>query len=491
MEDPTNLMMITGFFTFDEPLDYQTLRTLLLSRLLVFDRFSQRIIQPQPSFRLPYWEDDPNFDIDAHLHRIALPDPGDQFELQELTNDLMSSPLDFSKPLWQFHLVENYGSGCALVCRLHHSIADGIALVRVLLALTDDEATAPIPEPDRRYGTSEKVSAKHANAVFLKPLRRYRRLKKELVRKSKRTLSDPTKAADAIKFGVDGTAALAHLLARSPDPPTLFKGKLGVRKHCAWTRPIPLSEVKAIGKASGGTVNDVLLATVAGALGRYLRRQGEPIGGLDFRAVVPVNLRPPDEELKLGNAFGLVFLSLPVGVDDPLDRLNELKQRMDSIKGTHEALVAFGILTAIGAATSRIQDLVIKLFGMKATGVVTNVPGPREVRYFAEKPIREVMFWVPQSGKLGLGISILSYAGEVLVGIATDAGLVPDPEKIVEDFTLEFEAYKQLVWAADNAENGPNNSSDIDEHCRAFTKAGHRCKNRPVEGSDYCRVHVG
>jgi len=449
MEDPTNLMMITGFFTFDEPLDYQKVKSLFLRRLLVFDRFSQRIVQPQPSFRQPYWEDDPNFDIDAHLHRIALPDPGDQFELQELINDLMSSPLDFSKPLWQFHLVENYGPGCALVCRLHHSIADGIALVRVLLALTDDEATPPVPEVDLKYGTAEKVPTKQGRNGFLKPLRRFQRLKKELVRKGTTTISDSTKAAEAIKFGVDGTAALAHLLALSPDPDTLFKGELGVRKHCAWTKPIPLSDVKAIGKASGGTVNDVLLATVAGALGRYLRRQGEPIGGLDFRAVVPVNLRPPDEELKLGNSFGLVFLSLPVGIDDPLDRLNELKLRMDAIKGTHEALVAFGILTAIGAATSQIQDLVVKLFGMKATGVVTNVPGPREVRYFAEKPIRGVMFWVPQSGRLGLGISLLSYAGEVLVGIATDAGLIPDPEMIVEDFSLEFEAYKQLIKASE------------------------------------------
>jgi hypothetical protein len=128
---------------------------------------------------------------------------------------------------------------------------------------------------------------------------------------------------------------------------------------------------------------------------------------------------------------------------------------------------------------------------MKATGVMTNVPGPGEVRYFAEKPIRGVMFWVPQSGRLGLGISLLSYAGEVLVGIATDAGLVPDPEMIVEDFSLEFDAFMQLVGATGNTGNVPSNSGDSDQRCKALTRAGHRCKNRPIKGKEYCSVHVG
>ncbi|MCI0397768.1 MAG: WSD1 family O-acyltransferase, partial [Chloroflexi bacterium] len=207
--------------------------------------------------------------------------------------------------------------------------------------------------------------------------------------------------------------------------------------------------VKAISKVTGGTVNDVLLTAAAGALGRYLRHHGQPIGGLDFRAAVPVNLRPMDEEPTLGNNFGLVFLALPVGVDDPLERLQELKRRMDAIKGSVEAVVAFGILAAVGLATAEIQDLVVQLFGAKATTVMTNVPGPRETRYFAGKAMRQVMFWVPQSGRLGLGVSILSYAGEVLLGVATDAGLVPDPEMIIQSFQEEFEALLALAAPAE------------------------------------------
>jgi WS/DGAT/MGAT family acyltransferase len=206
--------------------------------------------------------------------------------------------------------------------------------------------------------------------------------------------------------------------------------------------------VKAVGRVSGGTVNDVLLTAVSGALGRYLHTRGEPAGGLDFRAVVPVNLRPIDEKPKLGNAFGLVFLSLPVGIADPLDRLFELKTRMDAIKGTPEAIVAFGVLGMMGVSVSQVQDIVLNIFGSKATAVMTNVPGPRQMRYFAGKPIDGIMFWVPQSGKLGLGVSIMSYNNKVLLGIATDAGLVPDPETIIAAFHDEFEAMLGLVEAA-------------------------------------------
>jgi WS/DGAT/MGAT family acyltransferase len=242
------------------------------------------------------------------------------------------------------------------------------------------------------------------------------------------------------------------LLLLQPDPQTPFKGKLGVRKVCAWSQPISLNDVKAFGRVTGGTVNDVLLTAVSGALGRYLHTRGEPAGGLDFRAVVPVNLRPADEKPKLGNAFGLVVLSLPVGIADPLDRLFALKERMDAIKGTSEALVAFGILNMAGLSTSQIQDIIVKIFGLKATAVMTNVPGPRQVRYLAGKAIDGLMFWVPQSGKLGLGVSILSYNNQVLLGIATDAGLVPDPETIIEGFHQEFEAMMELVRLAAEAD---------------------------------------
>ena len=443
MEEPTNLMMISGIFMFDELLDFDTLATVVENRLLRYDRFRQRVVQPQFRLRPPYWEMDPNFDLSFHLRRIALPAPGDQAALQELVNDMMSTPLDMSKPLWQFHLVENYGAGCALLCRLHHSIADGIALMKLLLAMTDEEADPPESTQQPAASAARRGPA---------PLGSSLRLASKLYKTGRGVLGHPEQVSDAAKFGVGSVASLANLLLLSPDPKTRFKGKLGIRKRSAWSRPIDLADVKAIGRVTGGTVNDVLLTAASGALGRYLRGNGEPVAGLKIRAVVPVNLRPLDGAPTLGNKFGIVFLTLPVGIADPLERLFELKRGMDGIKGSQEALVAFGILNAIGLASNGIEDLVVDIFEKKATAVMTNVPGPGEIRYFAGKPVRGLMFWVPQSGRLGLGLSILSYAGEVLIGIAADAGLTPDPEAIVEAFHEEFESMMDLVRVAREAD---------------------------------------
>jgi WS/DGAT/MGAT family acyltransferase len=445
MEHPTNLMMITGIFIFDELVDFDVLRSTLSRGFLRYDRFRQRAIRPLVPFAPPYWEFDPDFDIDAHLHRIALPSPGDQRALEELVNDFMSTPLDYSKPLWQFHLVENYGDGCALLCRLHHCIADGIALVRVLLDLTEDGPEEGTREASLETPGGTKSGRGRDNENANPPASPHEGKAESFIKQGVGFLSDPERVRELAKLGAESSKALAHLLLLTPDPETSFKGKLGVQKRCSWSKPIPLARVKDVGKVTGGTVNDVLLSTVAGALGRYLRRKGEAIGGLDFRAIIPVNLRPLDDELTLGNSFGLVFLSLPIGIDDPIERLNELKRRMDAIKGTPEAIVAFGILNAIGIASPEIEDIVLNIFEKKGTAVMTNVPGPREVRYLAGKPVRGVMFWVPQSGRLGLGVSIISYAGEVLVGIATDAGLTPDPEAIVQAVHDEFDAFSKLV----------------------------------------------
>ena len=438
MEDPTNLMMVTGVLVFDQPLRFDRLRQTIEQRLLSFDRFHQQVVNASGT---PHWQDDPHFTINAHLHRIALPAPHDQAALQDLVSTLMSTPLDLSKSPWQFHLIEAYGAGCVLLARLHHCIADGIALMRVLLSLTDETAEPPMPAHDTAPAHDSRApyagSIAAANATV--------RAAEKLLSQGIETLLEPTRLADAAQFGASSAVALSRLLLMSPDRQTLFKGQLGVSKRAAWSAPIALDDVKAIGRAVGGTVNDVLLAAVTGALRRYLLGRGELVDGLNLRAAVPVNLRSPNEPPTLGNRFGLIFLSLPVGADDPLDRLYDLKQRMEAIKGSPEALVTFGVLHAIGLLTSQLQDVGVSLFGSKATAVMTNVPGPRETIYLAGAPVRELMFWVPQSGRLGLGVSILSYAGQVRLGVATDVGLIPDPDAIIGAFQAEFELLMRLV----------------------------------------------
>ena len=436
MEDPTNLMMVTGILIFDQPLDFERLRATFEHRLLRFRRFRQRVVTVGNTAR---WEDDPNFTLSAHLRRIALPAPHDQATLQDLVSDMMSTPINFTKSPWQYHLIENYNGGCVLLGRLHHCIADGIALIRVLLAMTDESPDAPWPSATDSHEPEHRARSPLAtvNATV--------RSAEKLLADGFDLLGEPGKLAEVARTGAGSATALSRLVLMSPDPHTAFKGPLGVAKRAAWSQPVPLDAVKAIGRAVGGTVNDVLLAAVTGALRRYLQGRGQNVDGLDIRAAVPVNLRPPDEPLTLGNRFGLVFLSLPIGVDDPLDRLFDLKERMEAIKHSPEAIVAFGILMGLGVAPSALQDMGVSIFGSKATAVMTNVPGPREMLYMAGAPINQIMFWVPQSGRLGLGVSILSYAGNVTLGIATDSGLAPDPDEIITAFHEEFNTLLKLV----------------------------------------------
>lgn len=444
MEDPTNLMMITGVFVFAEPIDFERLKVTLDLRFVQrFRRFRQRIVAKRSRFGRPFWQDDPHFDLSAHIHRVALPAPGDHTALQAMVSDLMSMPLDLSKPLWHFHLVEGYGNGSVLLVRLHHAVADGIALVQVLLSMTDTTPDAPSGDETQ---PQHRPKGWNPLAPVVRPARAAVKLTQKTVGAAVKTsltiARDPEQLVELARTGTDVALTTGRVLLMAPDPKTVYKGKLVVRKQAAWSDPVPLEDIKLIGRAVGGTVNDVLMSAAAGAMRRYMLSRNEPVADLNFRAVIPVNLRKPSRRIELGNKFGLVFLSLPIGVEDPVDRLRELKQRMDALKDTSEPIVTFGILALIGMMPDRLEDVVVEIFGKKGTLVMTNVPGPSKQLYLAGTPINEMMFWVPQSGRLGLGISILSYNNQVMIGVASDSSLVPDPETIVACFQQELESLK-------------------------------------------------
>ena len=421
MEDRTNLMMVTGILVFEEPLDHRRVRSLLEKRLLVFDRFRQRVVEAPFGIGPPRWVEDEKFDIDAHLHQVALPAPGDQAALQVLVGDLMSTPLDLGVPLWQFHLVGGYRGGSVLLARLHHCIADGIALIQVLLSLTDTSA-----RPGRVMGV-RRAAAAPARSWLAASLGAVASL-----------LANPLELVEVAQGGISVADTLRRLVLLPPDPKTVLKGPLGVSKRAAWSEMVPLKNIKAAGTRHDATVNDILISAVAGALRDYLEERGEPVDELEIRAAVPVNLRPVERGLELGNSFGLVFVALPISISDSFERLAELKVRMNEIKASSEAIVSFGVLTAVGIVPRQLHPPAIEFFGSKASVVMTNVPGPKEPLYLAGRRIANCMFWVPMSGHLGLGISILSYAGEVMVGVAADAGLVPDPGRIVGAFEREL-----------------------------------------------------
>jgi WS/DGAT/MGAT family acyltransferase len=443
MEDPINLMMITGVLMLADPLPYGRLRTVIEQRLLKLPRFRQRVVTPL--LGPAYWEDDPNFDVRSHLHRIALPAPGGRAALQDLVGDLMSTPLDRSKPPWQFHLVEGYDGGSAIIARLHHCIADGIALVGVLLSMTDDAADAlpesPLGAPRSRplngvLGQTASLTGAAANGAA------------RAVAAARAALTDDTGLPALSKAGavaLSGAEALARLALLPPDPKTPFKGRLGVAKRAAWSEPVPVAAVKQIGQTLGGTVNDILLTAAAGALRRYLLQIGEPVEGLTIRAAVPVNLRPISRALELGNQFGLVFVPLPLGVAEPVARLLTLRDSMEEIKNSPDALVTYSLLNIVGALPPPLQFTAFELFGSKVTAVMTNVPGPRQPIYLGGSRLADIMFWVPQAARLGMGVSILSYNGNVRLGVATDERLVSQPDIIVDAFHDEFEMLLRLA----------------------------------------------
>lgn len=444
IDTPTNMAIITGVLMFDEPIDMDRLKATIESRLLRFNRFRQRVVQHPISIRRSRWVEDPYFDIDSHFQRIGLPTPGGEDALKTLVSSMMSSPLDFTKPLWHISYVENYKEGCALVVRLHHCIADGIALVQVLLSLTDEEPDVPLDEPPVEPGEQSSLLGK----FLLPPLTiasRGLQVTEKLLQEGLDTLDQPSRLSEAVRYGVSGSMALGKLLLIGPDQKTILRGACGVAKRATWSQPVLLSDVKTIGRQYNATVNDVLIATVTGGLRRYLESRGQSVEALNIRAVVPYSIRPEEEITRLGNRFGLVFLDLPIGVRDITRRLQIIKYRMDRIKNTPEAVVAFGILQAMGMTTTQVEGVVVNIFAKKATAVMTNVPGPQKPLYLAGTQLAGMMFWVPQPGGLALGVSIISYNGQVQVGIASDVGLIPDPENIIDGFHQEFESMMKLI----------------------------------------------
>jgi diacylglycerol O-acyltransferase / wax synthase len=501
MEEPTNLMTISALMEFERPLDLERLYGTLKTRLLCFDRFQKRVVRPTSGVGLPDWETDRNFDLRSHVQRTALPAPGDKQALKEMIGDLMSTPLDPTKPLWQFHLIENYGHGCALFIRVHHCIADGIALIHVLLSLTDKKSDTPIG----KSALGKKIKAASLEKLFpilsaIKGIQntaaKTHKIGKTVIDEAIASVSNPSRlvklAKSAVHITMDAATVLSKLTIMPSDPDTALKGRLGVRKSAAWTEPMPLDVIKTIGRKIGGaTINDVLIATLAGGLRRYLKKRNSRVNELDLRMTVPVNIRKPGTEIELGNKFSTVFLALPIYIEDPVLRLKEVKRRMDHLKKAPDAMVGFGVLNALGMLPPDIAKKAAHLFGNKSSAVLTNVPGPKQPLYFAGSEITTLMFWVPRTGKIGTGISIISYAGTVTLGVATDENLLPDPEVLLNDFKEELEDVHKLVKSGRLYEEPLVLYDRYQEaaRCRGLTKRGEQCKNRAVPESQYCRIH--
>ncbi|MGB0128069.1 MAG: wax ester/triacylglycerol synthase family O-acyltransferase [Rhodocyclaceae bacterium] len=449
MDRPTNLMLIVGIMVFDRPIAFPRLQRVVTNRLVAYRRFRQRVVQ---DFTGTYWEDDDLFDLEFHLQRTALPAPAGKAELEHLASELVATPLDPAKPLWHLQLVENYQGGCAIVTRIHHCIADGIALTGVMLDLMYATPEGDRPQPAQVKAAADGDAHDHFWDQVFQPLN-------EAVATSLKVSGavwskyfefafNPSRLLDYARTSSAVTLELARIAAMPDDSRTRFKGKPGAVKRMAWSAPLPLDEIKSACHTLGCSVNDLLLSAVAGALRTYLADKGDPVDGVEIRTLVPVNLRSaqqdPDPDKRLGNHFGLLALLLPVGIASPLERLFEVRRRMEELKNSLQAPVTLGILGVVGMAPRQVQQQILDTIATKATAVMTNVPGPQQALFLAGAQLKEIMFWVPQSGDIGMGVSILSYNGRVQFGLLVDRGLVEDPEQIVRRFAPELEHVTHL-----------------------------------------------
>lgn len=443
MDSPANPMMISAVLIFDQPISLKRLKRTLHERFLCFRRFRQRVVQEGERV---YWQDDPLFDIDNHIHRIALPGDGNQYELQALTSDLASTAMDHRRPLWHIHYIDSYEGGCALIVRIHHCIADGISLVRVLLSLTDNTPEAKLsriattdPSTDdslesslRRFGHRVLDSGQTAleqGKLFLHSMR------KEPGYPFKMATTAGNIAMDLVKLG----------FARF-EPKTGLRSPLSGRKQVAWAEPLSLAEVKLCARALRGTANDVLLCAAAGALQRHFRETGEDIPECGIRVAVPFNLRPLNQPIEtLGNQFGLVLVCLPVEVNCPRMRFRQVQENMNRLKRSYQAQVTYSLLDLFGRGPDILERRALALLSNKASAVLTNVPGPKEAVYLAGAKLVQPMFWVPQSGNIGIGMSIFSYAGTVQFGITIDRAINADPNAVMDYFRESFAELRDVA----------------------------------------------
>ena len=409
---PENLMIVNSVFTLDR-IDLETLTGLWQERVLGaaggkrYPRFKRRVVKQG---RQVFWQDDANFDLARHV--FESPDTeqiNSRESLQRYVGEMAAKPLPADLPLWQMQLIPEFVDGIsAVVYRIHHCMGDGVSMVPVIFSIMDRDAPeieAFANPPVQQVGAGQSGRSKLAVNLLASLVGPWVMLKKALARR------DRSRFHGAKCSGV---------------------------KRVAWTEPIPLDRIKAIKNSLGATVNDVLMACVAGAFERLAEASGDqPLKGL--RVSMPVNVRWPDEPLHMENRFATVLLKLPAGVADPRERVMATKKRMDRLKRSTEPLVMFGAQNLLlYTLPSGVGRHLVDFFANKTTCVLTNVPGPSVVLSMGGRRVRGMVFWVPQRDKIGVGVSIMSFSGEVRVGVIADSHLLPEPDKLVAAFVVEL-----------------------------------------------------
>ncbi len=402
VDKPSNPMVVTGILHLTGPLALPQLQQLVQSRMVArFPEFSRQPIRR--ALGGWHWKS-VTPELMHHVRGVCATN------LPELVSQLMSEPLAADRPPWIMHLVTGSNGQASIVARVHHGLADGMALAQVLLGLTDRvAAAAPMP---LRFPGGGRV--RHPGPMRL----------------------------------VGGTLALlGRLLLRLGEPASDLRGSPQARKQTAWTPPTALPLVQAAATRHGVTINDILLAATAGGLRECLGREAESL-----RVLVPVDLRGGAAPVTLGNRLGLVFVRLPLTASSRQTRVRAIAQQTSGLKESTEAGATFAVLTLVGAVPRILARLAVAILSHSASAVVTNVPGPRSRLRLAGVEVESVNFWVPQVGKIAVGISIFSYAGQVTLGVTCDATLAIQADQLAAAVSTELRALAGLESSSAEAD---------------------------------------
>jgi WS/DGAT/MGAT family acyltransferase len=425
---------------------YEEFREHIDSRLHLVPRFRQKLRFVPFGQGRPVWIDDPHFNLDYHVRHTALPSPGSEDQLRILAARVFSQRLDRTKPVWEMWLVDGLeGDRFALVTKAHHCLVDGVSGVDITAVLFDldreptqtssPQAWLPEPEPSRSQLLGEALLDRATNPA-------------EIVSGARDAISAPTRAADAIVRELGAAGAFLRTGFGAPRSP--INHSIGPYRRFGWVRT-DLGELKRVKNLAGGTVNDVVIAAVAGGLGRFLRSRGQSTDGLELRAMVPVSVRAADEHGALGNRVSAMMAPLPVGLRDPIDRLQAVSETMRHLKDSGQAVGASRLTDVTNFTPPTIAAQAARLQSRQRffNTVVTNVPGPQFPLYLLGRELLDIFPMVPLAANQAVCFGIMSYNGRINFGLVGDYDSMSDLDALLEDLEASI---AELADAAGSAE---------------------------------------
>jgi diacylglycerol O-acyltransferase / wax synthase len=449
-------MHVAGVMLFaGEPPDYDELVETTERRLDLVPRYRQKLAFVPFGQGRPKWIDDPHLNLRYHIRRTALPPPGGEDQLRALAGRVFSQPLDRDKPLWEMWLVEGLADGpagprFALLSKTHHALVDGVSGVDIVSVLFDaaPEPPSPVEEPRGWLARPEPAKAQ----LLVEALLERATMPGEIARSMRALVRGPRLVARGVADSLVGLGAMAWAGLRPP-PPSAYNTQIGPHRRFTWVRT-NLDDVKAVKNELGGTVNDVVLATVAGALGRHLRRRGDELGDGVLRAMVPVSVRSEAERGALGNRVAAMMAPLPVAEEDPRRRLETISTAMAGIKRSGQAVGAQVLTNLSGFAPPTVMAQASRLISTQRffNLVVTNVPGPQFPLYLMGRELVDIFPMVPLARGQALGVAIMSYNGRMNYGLVGDYDALADLDELPDDFDA---ALGELADAAGVTLSGP------------------------------------